>query len=98
MGQQRWTYYDASYGTQVIGLYHGEESGHVVVYLNSNVVIIDFSVLRSKTYTIIVNEKPIKVCIEKVGEEYEYSVERISDIHRRPKSTSYLESMRGWFS
>jgi len=31
MSQWRWTFYDPHQGTQTLGLYHGEDSGHVMI-------------------------------------------------------------------
>lgn len=76
MSEARWTFYDPQSGPQTMGLYHGDKSGHVVVYHNSNVIIVDFQILESKTYSIQFNDCLITLGIEKEGHTYDYSFER----------------------
>ena len=35
MGQQVWTFNDITGTNYTIGLYHGEDSGHVIIYQNT---------------------------------------------------------------
>ena len=56
MSQASWQYYDPIKGFQTIGLYHGDESGHVVIYVNNKVLLIDFLVLHDHRYSFYVNE------------------------------------------
>lgn len=72
MCESRWTYYDPSQGTQTLGLYHGEDSGNVVIYHNSNVVIVDFKVHQSKSYSFMVNENLVKLNVKKENGKYGY--------------------------
>lgn len=48
-----------------IGLYHGDESGHLVIYCNGEVVTIDFGVLDDKTYTFFVDDELCRLEVEK---------------------------------
>ena len=73
MSESRWTFYDPQAGTQTLGIYHGDKSGHVVVYHNSNVVIIDFEIFQTKTYSIQFNNSLITLSIEQEGSGYGYS-------------------------
>ncbi len=75
MSQWRWTFYDPHEGTQTLGLYHGEESGHVMIYLNQQVVIIDFMVHQSKSYSIVVNDLLVKLNLKESNGLFSYDFE-----------------------
>lgn len=76
MSQWRWTYYDPSQGTQTVGLYHGDQSGHLMVYLNREVVIVDFKVHQSKSYSFMVNENLLKLNLNKSNGKFLYKLEK----------------------
>ena len=75
MGQQIWNIMDITGEEYVLGIYHGEDSGHVVVYLNNNIIIIDFKILMSKTYHFFIGHEFMQLKIVKNKEEYTYSLE-----------------------
>lgn len=75
MSECRWTYYDPSEGTQILGLYHGDRSGHVMIYLNGKVVLVDFQVFSSKSYSFIVNENLLKLNLQKHNGKFQYEFE-----------------------
>jgi hypothetical protein len=72
MSEKRWTYYDPIQGQQFIGLYHSHSSGHVMVYHNQQVILIDFSVLRDKSYSFLLNDHVYKLSIAKNSDNYAY--------------------------
>ncbi len=78
MCESRWTFYDPQSGTQTLGLYHGADSGHVLVFHNSNVLIIDFGIRESKSYTIQHNDSLITLGIERAGSSFDYTFHRKS--------------------
>ena len=80
MSQWRWTFYDPHEGTQTLGLYHGEESGHVMIYLNHQVVIIDFMVHQSKSYSIVVNDLLVKLNLNESDGLFSYDFEGRSTV------------------
>ena len=65
MSQSVWTYYDPSHGKQTVGVYHGDDSGHLVVYCNNRVIMIDFKVKQSKSYSFYINKSLIELKLEK---------------------------------
>jgi len=75
MSEFRCTYYDASQGTQTLGLYHGQDSGNVVIYHNSKVLIIDFMVHKAKSYSFMINENLVKLNVVKENGRYDYKFE-----------------------
>lgn len=60
-----WTYADPKGTIYNIGLYHGSESGHVMVYCNDAVVIVDFSILEQKKYSFYVSEEFFELFLNK---------------------------------
>lgn len=80
MSQWRWTFYDPHEGTQTLGLYHGEKSGHVLIYLNEQVVIIDFMVHHSKSYSIVVNDLLVKLNLNESEGMFSYGFEGKSTV------------------
>ncbi len=81
MSEFRCTYYDSSQGIQTLGLYHGQDSGNVVIYHNFNVVSIDFKVHQPKSYSFMVNENLVKLNVVKENGKFDYKFEatRIKD-------------------
>lgn len=72
MSQSLWTYYDPSHGKQTVGVYHGDDSGHVVVYCNNRVVMIDFKVKQSKSYSFYINKCLIELNLKKTDESFDH--------------------------
>ena len=74
MSQTNWTYCNKLGQIHKIGLYHGDESGHVVLYCNNQIVTIDFSVDNQKTYAFYINNDLLEVSLQKGLEAYEYDL------------------------
>ena len=94
MSECRWIYYDPTGGAQTLGLYHGENSGHVMIYLNEKVVLIDFMVHNSKSYSFVVNEHLLKLNLQKENGKFQYGFE---GKHVREEITP-VQKMRSFFS
>lgn len=75
MSEFRCTYYDPTTGPQTLGLYHGQDSGNVVIYHNSNVLIVDFKVHQPKSYSFMVNENLVKFDVVKNDGKFDYKFE-----------------------
>lgn len=58
-----------------VGLMHGAESGHLLVYCDSNIILIDFKVLEDKTYTFFIDEQLCEISIEKMNGQFYYGFE-----------------------
>jgi hypothetical protein len=70
----RWTYLDDFGGKYNVGLYHGENSGHVMLYVNSSIVLIDFSVKKSKKYSLFLGHELCDLIVEKKDGNYSYGL------------------------
>ena len=74
MNQSHWTYWD-DYGRQhVVGILHGANTGHLVVHCNSKVMLIDFNVTESKTYTFYIDENQCNLNVVPKAEDFEYEL------------------------
>lgn len=60
-----------------VGLYHGNESGHLVIYCNDEIVTIDFNVLNDKTYNFFIGDELCSLEVEKkdVGFAYGFKID-----------------------
>jgi hypothetical protein len=75
MSQMRWIYVDDYLRKYHVGLYHGMQSGHVMIHCNGHVVVIDFHVLDSKKYTFYINDELFDVHLERTEDRFGYSLE-----------------------
>ena len=84
MSQITWTYVDDDGYRHKVGLFHGDHSGHLLVYCNSRIVVIDFNVLSSKNYSFFIDEELCDVAIEeKEGKfSYGFTIDQITDTPR----------------
>ncbi|MEL6923523.1 MAG: hypothetical protein AAFO94_05695 [Bacteroidota bacterium] len=73
MNRFNWTYIDHKNERHIVGLMHGAESGNLLVYCNTDIVLIDFKILESKTYSFFIDEELCELSIERKGDQYLYS-------------------------
>jgi hypothetical protein len=74
MAQQFWTFHDQSSVEHTFGIYHGEDSGHLVAYLDDRVMIIDFGILDDKSYNFFFERELLKLDIHKNGSGFDYTL------------------------
>lgn len=72
MAQFSWAYTGTSGKQYVVGIYHGSESGHTLVYCDFNVIHIDFSVLQNWKYSFFIEEDLLELKIERRLEGFQY--------------------------
>jgi len=79
-----WTYLGDNGARHQIGLFHGDTTGHLLVYCNARIVVIDFSVLSSRNYSFYINEELCDLIVEeKEGKfSYGFKVDQITDTPR----------------
>ncbi|MEM9824435.1 MAG: hypothetical protein AAF985_25340, partial [Bacteroidota bacterium] len=58
-----------------VGLMHGAQSGHLLVHCNSKIILIDFHVLESNTYSIFIDDQLCEISIERRGNQFFYGFE-----------------------
>ncbi len=75
MAQLSWLYADDTGSQYNIGLYHGAESGHVMIYCNRSILLVDFSIKKeTKNYSFYIGEEFFELGLNR-GESNQYSYE-----------------------
>ncbi len=75
MNRFNWTYL-ADFGKKHhVGLMHGAESGHLLIYCDSKIILIDFKVLDDKTYTFFIDDQLCEIAIERKNGQFYYGFE-----------------------
>jgi hypothetical protein len=84
MSQITWTYIDDDGSRHRVGLFHGDNTGHLLVYCNARVVVIDFSVRASKNYSFFINEELCDIAVEENEGKFSYGfkIDQITDTPR----------------
>ena len=72
MSQFNWTYLAPSGKKHHVGLFHGDHTGHVMIYCNSKVVLVDFKVRETKSYSIFIEEELCEIGIERQKDRFVY--------------------------
>jgi len=84
MAQMKWTYVADSGTPYRVTLYHGPQSGHVLVAINGKISIVDFFVRESRNYSLLLEDELMLVEIEKGPDGYSYgfSIDEEADTQR----------------
>jgi hypothetical protein len=85
MAQMGWVFLDDRGGQHRVGLYHGDQSGHVMIHCNLRVVQIDFSVKDTKTYSFFIEDEFCEIHLVKEPDGhfgYEFVVNKTVDTPR----------------
>ena len=69
MAQHAWNITGPMGNSYNLGLFHGETTKHVVVHCNNSIVVIDFDVQESKTYSLFLDQELCEVTIDHTGDE-----------------------------
>lgn len=72
MNQFHWTYWDQIGRQHVVGILHGIKTGHLLIHLNSNILIIDFNVFQPKKYSFLINEEICELQIKEAASGFKY--------------------------
>lgn len=56
-------------------LYHGNKTGHVLIHCNMKIMLIDFGVLQSKTYSFFIENELCEIVMERKGNQFFYDFE-----------------------
>ena len=67
-----WTFIEEKGKTHRVGLFHGKNTGHVLIHCNGQILKIDFNVFESKTYSFFINEELIELELDKKGDTFYY--------------------------
>ena len=87
----QWTVLSQNGERNNIGLYHGSESGHVLIHCNQQIMTIDFNVYETKTYNFFLNEELYELEIEKTSDDvFAYGL-KVNDEVKTPFNEKKLE-------
>ncbi|MDX1476473.1 MAG: hypothetical protein R3301_02165 [Saprospiraceae bacterium] len=65
----KWTYVD-DYGRRFnVGLFHGDRTGHLMIYCNTRILVIDFNVLETKKYSFFINDELCDIHVERRADD-----------------------------
>lgn len=65
MAQFAWNVHPEGGRPWKIGLFHGDDTGHVMLYCNNVVTQVDFSVRDSRVYSLMLDDELCQVLIDK---------------------------------
>ncbi len=85
MAQMGWVFLDDRGGRHRVGLYHGDQSGHVMIHCNLRVVQVDFSVKETKKYSFFIEDEFCEISLYKEPDGrfgYEFVVNKTVDTPR----------------
>lgn len=84
MNHYSWIYVGDAGHSHKVGLYHSNKSGHVLIYVGSKVVTIDFRVFESKKYAFFIEDELVRICLERKGDEmyYTFEIDKTADTPR----------------
>ena len=74
MAQLNWTYYSLTGSRYLIEMYHGDDSGHLILFVNGEIIKIDFSQLVDTTHNFIIDQQLIEFKMTKKNGQFEYEV------------------------
>lgn len=102
MAQKIWKINPDSPLQRIVGIYHGEESGHLVIYVDQSILCIKFEQKENKSYSFYLDNLLYEVKMEcNENEENSYSYELINRSKELEedyvKSLSWKEKIRYWF-
>jgi hypothetical protein len=63
MEQYSWIYKNEVGTDYEVSIYHGDKSGHVLIYSNQAIISIDFSVKTDKAFSFMLGEELFELCI-----------------------------------
>ena len=104
MSQYNWTYVGGGGRNFRVSLFHGDKTGHVLILLNGRILLIDFNIRQSKTYSFFIEEEFCEVRLERRGEEMYYFFEINKKVDtplnrdRRKQNRRYLGQTLAFFS
>lgn len=84
MNHYTWTYLGDGGRNYRVGLLHSPKSGHLVIYVGSKIVQVDFKVFESKEYSFFIEEELVHINLERRGDEmfFTFNIDKKVDTPR----------------
>jgi hypothetical protein len=73
VAERNWRFTNDLGRAYLIGLFHGDSTGHVVVHCNNQVMLVDFNVFESAHYSFFVDDELCELDISRAGQDYYYN-------------------------
>lgn len=70
-----WTLVDDNGASHRIGLVHGDENHHLMIYCDENILVIDFEVNTSRKYSFLLNEILVDITLEEKMGTFSYGLD-----------------------
>lgn len=93
MAQQNWHLQSGWGQRHLLGLYHGTDSGHLVVHLNNKVLLIDFNVLETKMYSFFIDQDLYELQIKRSGQDFSYDLQVNTEVDT-PKNNERKQAQK----
>ena len=74
MAQLNWQYYSLSGQAYSIDIYHGDKSRHLIVFINSEIVLVEFDQKESKKFNFYIENQLIELALKETDAEFNYVV------------------------
>jgi len=74
MAQLNWKYYSLTGIPYTIDMYHGDDSGHLIIFVNSEIVTINFNQKETKTYNFYIENQLVELEIDNSEGTYNYTL------------------------
>lgn len=72
--QLYWTYYSLTGFPYRIDMYHGEDSGHLIIFVNAQIINIDFNQDNGHLYSFYIENQLLTLEIEKEQQSFNYTL------------------------
>jgi len=72
MAQLNWKYYSLSGQLYLIDVYHGDDSQHLIIFINSEIILIEFSQKSTKTFNFYIENQLIELKLKEENANFEY--------------------------
>lgn len=84
MNHYTWTYLGDNGRNYRVGLLHSPKTGHLLIYIGSKIVQIDFKVFESKEYSFFIEEELVHLNLERRGDEmyFTFNIDKKADTPR----------------
>ncbi len=93
MSQFTWTYIGDNGALHRVGLFHGDNTGHLMIYCNTRIVVIDFGVTTSKNYSFFINDELCDIAIEENDGKFSYGF-KVDEITDTPRNRGRRKMLR----
>lgn len=96
MRKCHWTYIDDHHRQHKVGLLHSPSKGHVLLYCNNKIILVDFLVFNTKSYSFLINEELCEVKILRTPNSYQYDFQ-INEKVDTPRNRKRRERRRQYW-